>query len=65
MEWQPIETAQPWDEILVGVWVDFEFRQWVAFDEFGTLEWGNDGEFGDPPTHWMPLPEPPTRETGK
>jgi hypothetical protein len=69
-EWQPIETA-PKDgaEILLGFagekwivqgrWVgDYKARDgaWWALNNDPTDAWG--GELY--PTHWMPLPSPPT-----
>jgi|GEM_PF-3240076 len=66
MEWRPIETA-PKDggEGLVGVWVYADAKRrnprwssWTTYFDGGDL--GCDGEWGDPPTHWMPLPAPPT-----
>ena len=58
-QWQPIETA-PKDGTVVllgradyypksGYWVEHEFQDW----------WGWDRDRACPPTHWMPLPEPP------
>lgn len=71
--WQPIETA-PRDgenhillcnaasgEISVGYWVGGKWP-WRIFDSAqpdGTNEWSEDG-----PTHWMPLPAPPTTSQG-
>lgn len=63
-EWLPIETA-PDDgvPVLVG-WSKGNWHALVAHcedDEWGTLE--ADMSFHvlqNQPTHWMPLPEPPT-----
>ena len=61
-EWQPIETA-PKDgravlvldtgAILISQWVD---------DEDG-IGWWDNGLMEPPPTHWMPLPDPPKPPT--
>lgn len=64
--WQPIETA-PRDgtQILVGVWVAGYFKgsesRWSCWTigQHGSGDFGCDGEWGDEPTHWMPLPPPP------
>lgn len=59
--WRPINTAPETGEFLVGVWVGSRWSHWVAS---GGEDLGNDGEFGDPPTHWrpsQPLAEPPPR----
>ena len=65
-DWQPIETA-PEDgrEALVGVWVcgpdhDPYWSSWVAFLDGGAL--GEDGAYGDTPTHFHNLPAPPTQD---
>lgn len=61
--WEPIETAPKARGILVGCWVDGEWSQWFAQHEGGTWPWGNDGTYGDEPTHWHePVSAPPTTE---
>jgi len=56
--WKPISTAPKDGTEILGYWA----RSKV----YGLTEWRGDGwidEEGDPvsdPTHWMPLPEPPT-----
>lgn len=54
-EWQPIETA-PKD----GTW----FLAYEADVPMYTAHWDEDGwydlEWKCRPTHWMPLPEPPS-----
>jgi hypothetical protein len=64
-EWQPIERCAPKKAdgtVLVGVWVGDRWSSWTvdASDENCPLsDLGNDGENGDPPTHWARLPSPP------
>lgn len=62
MEWQPIETA-PKDRtiLLAGKWM---FGEWeITADRYLATRFpfvgGSNG-----PTHWMPLPDPPTPHTG-
>lgn len=69
MEWQPIETA-PRDgtHILVATegtiglvwWEDYavELYDGVGWRDHGDMGWG--GMIGAEPTHWMPLPDPPS-----
>lgn len=62
--WKPISTAKDngLTEFLVGVWVGDRWSQWVVdLHPDYPDEYGNDGEFGDTPTHWTTLPEPPER----
>ncbi len=57
-EWQPIETAerQPGEEILGSRWYDGRMIK----EPFITFWSPTLGKFYVDPTHWMPLPEPPT-----
>ena len=69
--WQPIETA-PKDGTWVLVWGPLEAwssvkAAWYAMNRrIGRAYWKMDGEWDDyeladnQPTHWMPLPDPPT-----
>lgn len=59
MDWQPIETApRDGSDVLIGgyypngVW--FVSMGWFSEDRG---YWS--GHKIDPPTHWMPLPQPP------
>lgn len=78
-EWQPIETAPKDKEVFIGAFVDGEwvFGRSICFYEIGNEF---EGEFyrgwfwsaddclksvAEEPTHWMPLPKPPTREEPK
>jgi hypothetical protein len=69
-EWQPIETA-PRDgtsvllfdgEIHEGFWDEVDFNEFsgtpVMSWNYGNLSWIDDTNFW--PTHWMPLPSPPS-----
>lgn len=74
MSWQPIETAPEGIPILISNGETVEcaeldvmphHRNWFAHT--GTMRvWVGDGDRGGlayaecEPTHWMPLPEPPT-----
>lgn len=64
MKWQSIETA-PRDGVVILAWdgtstecvfFDDEIKGWVA-------SWGCNPSYGalSKPTHWMPLPKPPTK----
>lgn len=65
-KWQPIETA-PKDgtEILGWVygerWAVCKYHKNSMFkvEGFATYGWDDGYEWADP-THWMPLPDPPT-----
>lgn len=69
-EWQPIETAPVKKSILLcSVVEDLESGTWHYYDypEAGFRrengEWyfyGSGIQTNGPPTHWMPLPPPPT-----
>lgn len=72
--WQPIETA-PKDGTWVLVWggetdemmdISREECRRVVTAQYSYVRWqfawfdgGFYGKFDKPPTHWMPLPEPP------
>ena len=63
MEWQPIETA-PIDGTEVLVFGPKQDGVYLAAYKYG--DWCVAGPWDDgwtellsPPTHWMPLPEPP------
>lgn len=65
-EWMPIETA-PKDGTRIIIWRDHR----VCLARWRTLD-GDNGYWDEwsvpmkrltvPPTHWMPLPSPPTKE---
>lgn len=74
MKWLPIETAPKETELLVGRFVNNEWRicqSGYYFDGGNAREgepsywywhcdWDNGGVTdSEGPTHWMPLPEPP------
>jgi len=70
MEWQPIETAP---KNGTRIWAFFPFAQGTfaiswrknVYETKGPNWTLDDGESAtlmyDPPTHWMPLPPPPTK----
>ncbi|AHE52662.1 DUF551 domain-containing protein [Sphingomonas sanxanigenens] len=70
-EWQDIGTAPKMREILL--WADTSapsFSNWrmasgYYSDAHDAWIWGGEvvREWAHPPTHWMPLPEPPTPPT--
>lgn len=63
LDWQPIEHVQPEDDQSCLVW-----RQWpgrIAVHTFQRRQrpaWTWEGLYGWEPTHWMPLPSPPSLE---
>lgn len=68
-QWQPIETA-PHDNAAKLVWCPERQNTYIAVWQIGIYEdfepgWGHFGTSGEwlreTPTHWMPLPEPPTK----
>lgn len=61
-KWQPIETAPMATWILV--WAPSSIVRSAALCQIDGRKWwteGRSGELGFWPTHWMPLPEPPTK----
>ncbi len=69
MEWQPIETAPERGEVLItGLNGNVPGQgRWVAMAKRGSHGWYNGGDDTytfHPPTHWMPVPEPPKDEMG-
>lgn len=60
MTWQPIDTA-PKDGTLVLIWMPLFKRVFACEFANGLWQtgvWTNDMSM-HPPTHWMPLPDPP------
>ena len=59
-EWQPIETAPKQRTpmiVVIGVYRSYTTDPWCAWWSHGKWErWPHPYA----PTHWMPLPEPPT-----
>jgi hypothetical protein len=74
MEWQPIETAprdgaefQAWlvndDGCNIGWEPRARFKEGGCFQIWDRVDYDQDGwitEFWFQPTHWMPMPPPPT-----
>ena len=65
LEWRPIETAPKDGSRLlgkIGDWTGFQFywdahhSEWALCDAPLTF---SPAQYGQDPTHWMPLPEPP------
>ena len=68
MNWQPIETAPKDGTHIIafrpGNTPHIEGMYWAVYedtDRAGAWHWSYDGDAPreNPPTHWMPLPEPP------
>ena len=68
MNWQPIETAPKDGGVLLGTWFSTWNQQSAIHIEtvcfsFGKWIYAYDGDScPQPPTHWMPIPPPPTQE---
>lgn len=64
--WQPIETAPKDVMHTIIVWTP-EGAQlaWWSEGNLCWLEQGSGKHLWDEPTHWMPLPEPPTSVSGQ
>lgn len=63
MEWQPIETAPKAE--FVDVWVESDFggKRFNNLYQNSVGWWINECQqvMDIKPTHWMPLPKPPTK----
>lgn len=62
MTWQPIETAPTGEKILVA-YDHGSYERRVAFKSLINGRWYSHDQPIIPPTHWMPLPDPPKEET--
>ena len=64
--WQPVTpTSPPWDGVPILVWQSQQ-DIWISARFRDQDGYGCDWYLGQrryPPTHWMPLPEPPYRES--
>lgn len=69
-EWLPIETA-PRDDFPVDLWYEdqdglFYYRvpdcRWSRAHEYWVNKEGLPADMKNYPTHWMPVPEPPTEK---
>lgn len=61
MEWRTIETAPKETWILAGYMVNGTWAYSIARSSRDGFGWvTKPGYYGCKPTHWMPLPEPPT-----
>lgn len=70
-EWQPIETAPKMRTILLWALTDTETGNWkmeTGFWHTGYDNWTWEGRqiksYDHQPTHWQPLPDPPTELPG-
>jgi hypothetical protein len=70
VDWQPIETA-PQDGTAFLVWMDAavhgsHVQVWCrrSAKHSGVIAGVFEFDLGKSPTHWMPLPAPPTDKTG-
>ena len=63
-EWQPIETAPKDGRRVLVMWEYWSSEPFVAYFKHG--RWNGEVALSecsdDGPTHWMPLPSPPTPE---
>lgn len=66
MSWQPIETAPKGGVVIIAFRPTdpphIEAMYWVQYsDGTGAWHYAYDGDcsYETPPTHWIPLPEPP------
>ena len=70
-KWQPIETAPRDGTVILATWIVNKRRgKWtiqpVIFSCGVWLHaWDEDEDLPLEPTHWMPLPEPPTKGENK
>ena len=70
MSWQPIETAPRDGSDVLALFSggNVSFVRWVFNHRTKTTFWNDASEWdcyeyeNTPPTHWMPLPEPPERK---
>lgn len=65
MDWQPIETAPKDGTEILAAWLGYGgrwYRRVMRFTKSGywNLLAGGAGGTGARPTHWMPLPPPPS-----
>lgn len=68
MRWQLIETAPKDGSWILLWWPYWNFR--VLLGRFYRGQWEaetaiSDAADSEPPTHWMPLPDPPSFEQGE
>ena len=64
MKWQPIETAPRGSENEFLGWDgDYIDKTWEGWDDAGKPVYVHADWIPWEPTHWMPLPAPPTGES--
>lgn len=70
MEWQPIETAPRDANVHIMIYVPATYNHEYFIVRWNPYEFGGIWQIGsslavigkDMPTHWMPLPKPPTTD---
>jgi hypothetical protein len=67
-EWQPIETAPHGTaNVMLGLIGPTDFKVGIGMwtdegDDSGQGKWSTEAWWGQPPTHWRPMPVPPMPE---
>lgn len=60
--WRPIESAPKDGRRFIAAFKDADMGSWIVVADVGWHRdhWCSDGDGYIEPTHWMPLPIPPT-----